>query len=89
LGFLVIVHPFHPLCGRRLPVLFSKKRAGGVVFVCEDEAAGRASVTVPSGWTDRGPEPAGHRLSVQGLGALDTLIAAIVDLRDRESDHLV
>jgi hypothetical protein len=59
------------------------------VFVCEDEAAGRASVTVPSGWTDRGPEPAGHRLSVRGLGALDTLIAAIVDLRDGETDHLV
>jgi hypothetical protein len=89
LGFLVIVHPFHPWRGRRLAVLFSKKRAGGVVFVCEGDASGRATVTLAEGWTDRGPEPAAHRLSVEALVVLDTLVTAIVDLRDREVDHLV
>ena len=42
---LLIVHPFHVLFGRRVPVLFAKRRAGKVVFVCEGGPLGR--VTVP------------------------------------------
>jgi len=89
LGYLTITHPFHPLFGRRLPVLFTRKRAAAVVFVCEGGLAGRATVSLAGSWTDRGPAPAAYRLSLEGLMVLDTLVAAIVDLRLREADHLV
>jgi Family of unknown function (DUF5372) len=89
LGFLVVTHRFHPLFGQRLPVVFVKKRAGRVVYVCEGGLGGSATVTFAEGWTDRGLAPVGCRLSVEGLIVLDTLVAAIVDLRDRGVDHLV
>ena len=72
---MLIVHPFHVLCGQRVPVLFVKHRAGRVVFVCEGGPLGR--VTVPEPWTDRGPAPAGHRLSVQALGDLRSLLVGL------------
>jgi hypothetical protein len=72
---LLIVHPFHVLCGRRVPVLFAKRRAGKVVFVCEGGPLGR--VTVPESWTERGPAPAVHRLSVAALVELDTLLTVL------------
>jgi hypothetical protein len=75
LGFVVITHPFHPLSGQRVEVLFSKRRAGGVVLVCESAELGR--VTVCESWTDRGPARAGSRLSAEGLAALDTLIRSL------------
>jgi hypothetical protein len=72
---LLIVHPFHVLVGHRVRVLFVKHRAGKVVFVCEGGPLGR--VTVPQAWTDRGPAPAGHRLSVAALVELDTLLTVL------------
>jgi hypothetical protein len=69
---LLITHPFHLLFGRRVPVLFAKRRAGTVVFVCAGGPVGR--VTVPESWTDRGVVPGRHRLSVEGLVELDTLV---------------
>src|SRR4029453_15616925 len=60
---LLIVHPFHVLFGRRVLVLFAKRRAGRLVFVCEGGPLGR--VTVPESWTERGPAPAAHRLSIE------------------------
>jgi uncharacterized protein DUF5372 len=75
LGFVVITHPFHPLWGQRLEVLFAKRRAGGVVLVCESAQLGR--VTVGEEWTDRGPGSSGGRLPVEGLAGLDTLIRSL------------
>ena len=72
---MLIVHPFHLLFGRRVSVLFAKRRAGKVVFVCEGGPLGR--VTVPESWTDRGPAVAGHRLSVEALVELDTLLTVL------------
>ena len=63
------------LSGRRVSVLFAKRRAGKVVFVCEGGLLGR--VTVPQAWTDRGPTVAGHRLSVEALVELDTLLTML------------
>jgi len=68
----LIIHPFHLLFGCRVAVLFSKRRAGRLVFVCEGGPLGR--VTVPVSWTDRGPVPAANRLTVEGLAELDTLM---------------
>jgi hypothetical protein len=52
-----------------------KRRGAGTVFVCAGGVSGQ--VTLPRSWTDRGEAPLPRRLSVEGLGGLDTLIHAI------------
>ena len=71
LGFVVVTHPFHPLNGRRLEVLFVKRRGDAMVFVCSGGLGGQ--MTLPQAWTDRGEPPAAHRLWAEGLAVLDTL----------------
>jgi hypothetical protein len=51
LGFVIVAHPFHPLLGSRLAVLFVKRRGAGAVFVCAGLDGGQ--VTLPESWTDR------------------------------------
>jgi Family of unknown function (DUF5372) len=75
LGSLVVIHPFHPLAGQRMEILFSRRGPGGVVFTCARPAAGQ--VTLPADWTDRGRLPAPERLSADGLAALDTLTRSL------------
>jgi hypothetical protein len=70
-GFVVVTHPFHPLKGERLEVLYSKKRGADTVFVCSGGVSGQ--ITLPLGWTDRGEPPAPRRLSAERLAELDTL----------------
>lgn len=70
-AFVVITHPFSPLSGQRVEVLFSRRRGGQAVLVCEGGRLGR--VTVPESWTDRVSSPAVGRLSAEGLAALDAL----------------
>ena len=76
MGFVVVTHPFHPLNGQRLEVLYVKRRDAGVVFVCSGGFSGQ--ITLPQAWTDRGEPPLACRLSAEGLAALDTLSRAIV-----------
>ena len=59
----------------RLEVLFAKRRDDNVVFVCAGGVYG--SITLPQAWTDRGELPLAHRLPVEGLAALDTLVRAM------------
>ncbi len=75
MGFVVIIHPFHPLSGQRLEVLFVKRRGADRVFVCAGGVGGR--VTVPWSWTDRGEPPLARRLSIEGLAELAALTRAI------------
>ena len=89
LGSLTITHTFHPLFGQCLPVLFTKRRAGALVVVCEGGVGAAVTVTVPLSWTDRGPAPVAHRLSVEALMVLDTLLAAIVDGQSMKEQSLV
>jgi hypothetical protein len=70
-GSVVVTHPFHPLKGERLEVLYSKKRGADTVFVCSGGVSGQ--ITLPLAWTDRGEPPAACRLSAEGLAELDTL----------------
>ena len=63
----MITHPFHPLNGQRLTVLFSQRKRTGLYFVCEVE--GRRRVTVAQEWTDRGLQASADRLAVDGLTA--------------------
>ena len=72
---MVVTHPFHPLFGERLDVLFVRRWGGGSVYVC-DGGAGR-NVALPEGATDRGLEPAERPLSVEVLVAVVTLVAEI------------
>jgi Family of unknown function (DUF5372) len=75
LGFVVVTHPFHPLRGQRLEVLFVKRRGGDSVFVCSGGVSGQ--MTLPQVWTDRGGPPVAHRLSARGLAELEALTRAI------------
>jgi hypothetical protein len=74
-GFVVVTHPFHPLNGQRLEVLYVKRRGADTVFVCAGGVSGQ--ITLPQAWTDRGEPPLPRRLSAEGLAGLDTLIHAI------------
>ena len=75
LGFVVVTHPFHPLLGRRLAVLFVKRRAGDTVLVCCGGVSGQ--ITLPWSWTDRGEPPRAHRLSAERLAQLLATTRAI------------
>ncbi|TQC45819.1 hypothetical protein EEB14_29370 [Rhodococcus sp. WS4] len=68
MGFVTVTHPFHPLNGQRLEVLYVKRRAGDTVFVCSGGVGGQ--MTVPRSWTDRGEPPQEHRLSAERLADL-------------------
>jgi RNA-directed DNA polymerase len=48
---VIVVHPFHPLNGQRLEVLYVKRRGADTVFVCSGGVSGQ--ITVPQAWTDR------------------------------------
>src|SRR2546423_12980763 len=78
LGSLVVTHPFHPLAGQCLPVLFMKRRGGALVVVCAGGGGGRGAVAVPVVWGGRGPGPGGHRVALDALGALAGLGGANV-----------
>ncbi|MFK0112104.1 DUF5372 family protein [Streptomyces sp. NPDC091217] len=78
---LVVTHPYHPLTGRRLAVLFAERKAGLRVFVGED--GGPERVRIPLGWTDLAPAPAGHRVAAEGLVALKVLVVALSAASDR------
>jgi hypothetical protein len=72
---VVVTHPFHPLCGQRLEVLFERRQAGGVVLSCECGALGR--MWLPATWTDRVGVEGFARLSYEGLVELATVMVAI------------
>ncbi len=71
----MVTHPFHPLVGKRLPVLFAAQTRRGLLFVCEVEGVRR--VSLPQEWTDIGPEAVSGRLSAEGLTAARALIDAV------------
>jgi Family of unknown function (DUF5372) len=73
LGSLVVTHPFHPLRGERLVVLFVRRVGAGRVYVCEGGPLG--SVALPEDATDRGAEPGERPLSIEVLVALVALLA--------------
>ena len=73
MGSLVVTHPFHPLCGERLQVLYVRRVGAARIYVCEGGPLG--SVGLPEDATDRGPEPAERPLSIEVLAALVALVA--------------
>jgi uncharacterized protein DUF5372 len=69
---VIVTHPFHPLNGQRLEVLYVKRRGADTVFVCSGGVSGQ--ITLPRAWTDRGEPPLAPRLSAERLAELDMLI---------------
>ena len=70
-----MTHPFHPLAGQRLAVLFERSGATGRLYVCEGGPIG--TVGLPAAWTSLGGEPAAAPLSYEVLAELAEVIAAI------------
>ena len=75
MGSLVVTHPFHPLRGERLEVLFVRRIGTGRIYVCEGGPLG--SVALPEDATDRGAGPADRPLSIEVLAALVALVAEL------------
>ena len=74
-GFVIVTHPFHPLNGQRLEVLYAKRRGADTVFVCAGGVSGQ--MTLPQAWTDRREPPGSARLSAEGLAALGAATRAL------------
>ena len=72
---LVVTHPFHPLRGQRLGVLFERSYTDGRLYVCEGGPAG--TIGVPEDATDRVPAPASTPLTAEVLAGLVELVAAM------------
>ena len=71
----MVTHPFHPLVGQRLEVLYVRREAAGRMYVC-DGGDGR-NVKLDEAATDRGPEPAGRPLTFDLLVEVAAVIAAL------------
>ena len=80
LGSLVVTHPFHPLAGRRLEVLYVRRLATGRVYVC-DGGHGR-NVALEEAATDRSPEPAARPVTFEVLVGLVAVVAAVAGGRE-------
>lgn len=76
-----MTHPFHPLSGQRLRVLFERKTPGGLAVSCEGGPLG--SVMLPLAWTDRGPAAADCPLTYEVLADAAAVISAV---RARRAD---
>jgi uncharacterized protein DUF5372 len=72
---LVVTHPFHPLFGERLEVLYVRRVATGRVYVCD--GGGGRNVALAEEATDRGPEPADRPLTFEVLCGVAAMVAAI------------
>jgi hypothetical protein len=73
LGSLVVTHPFHPLHGRRLDLLQTRRWGSSRVYVCDGGLLGRVVLSEEA--TDRGPEPAERPLTLEVLAGLAALVA--------------
>jgi hypothetical protein len=81
-SFLVVTHPFHPLSGQRLRVLFERRyESGGLSFCCEGGPLG--SVMLPVDWTDRGKPAVERALGYEELVELAVVVEALTTRRER------
>jgi hypothetical protein len=72
---VLVTHPFHPLRGQRLAVLFERKSADGRVYVCEGGPAG--TIGIPQDATELAPPPAAMPLTAEVLAGLVEVVAAV------------
>ncbi len=82
---LIVTHPFHPLAGQRVAILFERTYRSiplGRVYVCDGGTLG--NVTLPESFTDRGPPAAARPLTAEVVTDLAAVVSA---LRHRLTDH--
>ncbi|MGH8303153.1 MAG: DUF5372 family protein [Steroidobacteraceae bacterium] len=73
---LIVTHPFHPLVGQRLTVLYERRLAGlGQVFICD--AGERGTLALPPDFTDRDESVGCRALDLRVLGELARMLRAI------------
>jgi hypothetical protein len=72
---LVVTHPFHPLVGQRLEVLYVRREAAGRMYVCD--GGGGRNVKLDEAATDRGPGPAERPLSFEVLVEVAAVVAVL------------
>ena len=74
---LIVTHPFHPLAGQRVSILFERryKSAIGHVYVCEGGPSG--TMTLPEDFTDRGTPSATRPLTADVLADLAAVVSAL------------
>jgi hypothetical protein len=75
LGSLVVTHPFHPLFGQRVEVLYVRREAAGRMYVCD--GGGGRNVKLDEAATDRGSVPAGRPLSLEVLVEVAAVVTAL------------
>jgi hypothetical protein len=69
----VVTHPFHPLTGQRLPILFERRQPEGRLYVCEGGPLG--TLGLPETWTSLGPPRATRPLTGEVLAELAAVLA--------------
>jgi hypothetical protein len=80
-SFVTVTHPFHPLAGQRLRVLFERRyQAGGLALCCEGGSLG--TVMLPVDWTDRGTPAASGVVGFEELIELAALVRALATRRE-------
>ena len=67
MGFVIVTHPFHPLNGQRLEVLYAKRRGADTVFVCAGGFSGQ--LTLPESWTARGEQAQAVLAEISAINA--------------------
>ena len=82
-----MTHPFHPLRGQRLAILFERRMPEGRLYVCEGGSSG--TIGVPEYATDRAPAPASTPLSGDVLAGLVEVVAAIGGSRPGRTEQPV
>ena len=73
--FLTVTHPFHPLAGQHLEILFERRLPTGLAYSCAGGPLG--TVMLLDSWTDRGEPVAAGRLSYEALVELAETITAV------------
>ena len=72
---MVVTHPFHPLFGQRVEVLYVRREASSRMYVC-DGGDGR-NVKLDEAATDRGPLPSERPLTFEVLVEVAAVVAAL------------
>ena len=81
----MVTHPFHPLFGKRVEVLYVRREVTGRVYVCD--GGGGRNVALDEAATDRGREPCERPLSFEVLVELAAVVAALGESPDRGQER--
>ena len=71
----MVTHPFHPLFGQRLEVLYVRRHGASRLYVCDGGPLGGIGLQEEA--TDRGPEPADRPLTSEVLVELAAVVATL------------